>query len=63
MLISLKEYCLKHGKDPATGRQRVARGAFKTAVKMGRDWFIEEDEPWIDYRMGTNSKRWKKDKE
>ncbi len=56
MLITLKEYCLKHNKNHCTARQRAARGSFKTAQKIGRDWFIEEDEPWIDNRADGNSK-------
>ncbi len=46
MLISLKEYSLKNGKHPDTARQRAGRGSFKTAVKIGRDWLIDSDEPW-----------------
>ena len=60
MLITLKEYCARLGKNHATGRQRCDRGAFKTAQKLGRDWFIDENEPWIDHRTDTHSKRWKK---
>ena len=60
MLITLKEYCLRNGKNDKTARQRAARGSFKTAQKIGRDWFIEEDEQWIDNRTDTHSKRWKK---
>ena len=63
MLITLKEYCLRHNKNHCTARQRCGRGAFKTAQKIGRDWFIEEDEPWIDNRTDTHSKRWKKNTE
>ena len=51
MLISLKEYAQRHGKEPATARQRAGRGAFKTAVKIGRDWLIDEDEEWTDARI------------
>lgn len=50
-LITLKEYATRVGIDPATARQRAARGAYKTAVKLGRDWFIEENEPHIDNRF------------
>lgn len=50
MLITLKEWAIKHGITPDTARQRANRGAFKTAVKKGRDWFIEEDEELIDHR-------------
>jgi len=49
-LISLSEYAAKHGKDPATARQKALRGGFQTARKIGRDWVIEEDEPYSDLR-------------
>ncbi len=51
MLITLKEYAQRHGKNPATARQRAGRGAFKTAVKIGRDWFIDDSEVWEDNRL------------
>lgn len=49
-LISLAEYAAKHGKDPATVRQKALRGGFCTARKIGRNWVIEEDEPYTDLR-------------
>ena len=51
MLIPLKEYAIQNGRDPATARQRAGRGAFKTAVKIGRDWLIDDSEQWIDSRI------------
>ena len=51
MLIALSDYARKYGKDPATARQRALRGAFKTAVKIGRDWLIDDAEPWVDARL------------
>ena len=50
-LITLKEYALRLGKDPVVARNKAGRGGFKTARKIGRDWFIEEDEPYIDGRV------------
>lgn len=58
-LITLKEWAIAHSIDPSTARQRANRGAFETAVKMGRDWMIDENEELIDHRKGTLSKRWK----
>lgn len=49
--ITLKEYALRLGKNPVVARQRAIRGAFSTAYKFGRDWTIDEDEPWIDRRI------------
>lgn len=53
MLISLVEYAQKHGKDPATARQMALRGGFRTARKIGRNWVIEDSEPWPDRRVKT----------
>ena len=50
-LITLREYMEKHGKtNQRLLRAKAARGGFKTAVKMGRDWLIDEDEPLNDLR-------------
>ena len=35
--------------DPLTLLRKS--GSFKTAQKMGRDWFVDEDEPWPDRRV------------
>lgn len=50
-LISLAEYAKKHGKIPDTIRQMALRGKFQTAHKIGRNWVIDEDEPYIDRRV------------
>ena len=50
-LISLKEYAERHGRNPATFRQKALRGGFQTAQKIGRDWMIDEDEPYVDKRI------------
>lgn len=49
--IPLTEYAKQHGIDPITARHRAARKAYKTTVKIGRDWFIDSDEPHIDNRI------------
>lgn len=51
MIISLKEYAVKHNKNPAIVRQMALRGSFDTARKLGRDWVIDEDEPYPDRRI------------
>ena len=53
MLISLVEYAERHGKNPANARQMAARGSFQTAWKIGRNWVIEDTEPWPDRRVKT----------
>ncbi len=50
-LITLVEYARRHGKEPIAARHKAQRGGFSTAVKLGRDWFIDEDETWEDRRI------------
>jgi len=50
-LIGLTEYAKLHGITGDTARQRAARGVFKTARKIGRNWVIEKNEPYIDNRF------------
>lgn len=50
MLITLVEYAEKNGISIVTARQRAQRGAYKTAVKEGRDWMIDDEEVHIDHR-------------
>lgn len=52
-IITLKEYAQRHGKHIDIVRQKVLRGGFRTAKKLGRDWFIDEDEPYVDGRITT----------
>ena len=50
MLISLVEYANNLGKDPCNARRMAAAGRFATARKIGRNWVIEDSEPWPDRR-------------
>ena len=65
-LISLNEYAKRHGREASTVRQKALRGGFKTATKIGRDWLIDENEPYVDGRIknkqyiGARSKNNKK---
>lgn len=49
-LISLAEYAEMHGVKQDTVRQKVLRGYLK-AEKIGRNWVIDRDTPYIDNRM------------
>ena len=49
-LISLKAYADKVGLAPVTVRKRILRGMTK-GIKIGRDWFVDEDEELIDHRI------------
>lgn len=55
MLISLVEYAERNGKAPANARQMAARGSFQTARKIGRNWVIEDNEPWPDRRVKSGA--------
>lgn len=48
--ISLASYARQHGRTPASARQMAARGGFRTARKEGRDWLIDDREPYPDRR-------------
>ena len=50
-MIPLAEYARRQGRRPDSARHMAQRGGFKTAQKMGRDWFVEEEEPWPDRRV------------
>ena len=51
MLISLAEYAKKHNKTDSAARRMALRGGFQTAQKIGRDWVINQNEPWPDRRI------------
>ena len=51
MLITLTEYAARHGKDTSSARQMALRGGFETARKIGRNWVIDDAEPWPDRRI------------
>lgn len=62
-MISLAEYAKKHGKAHTSVRQMAARGGFKTAQKIARNWIIDENEPYPDARIKTGKYiDWWKDK-
>ena len=52
-MITLKEYAERLGKNPVVVRQKAIRGGFKTAIKFGRDWIIDENEVYVDNRIRT----------
>ena len=53
MLISLAEYAERRGKCQESARKMAQRGGFQTARKIGRNWVIEDSEPWPDRRVKT----------
>ena len=46
MLISLKDYALKHGRSSDTVRRLAEQGKLLTAKKTGRNWAVEDSEPY-----------------
>lgn len=52
-LIPLPEYAARTGKSPITVRQKCQRGNIPGAVKIGRDWLIPADAPYIDAKIKT----------
>lgn len=48
-LIPLAEYARMHGKEPSSVRRKILRGNLE-AVKMGRNWMIDKNTPYEDYR-------------
>ncbi len=60
-MITLKEYAIRHERDPTVMRHKAQRGGFKTAMKLGRDWIIDENEPLVDNRVKSGKfKDWRK---
>lgn len=56
MLITLKSWAIRHGILPATARQKAGRGGYQTAVRVGRDWMIDEAEPKVNLKPGRKPK-------
>ena len=54
-MIPLKEYAERHGKPLNTVYRRYRYGSFQTAVKRGRDIWIEESEPYTDLRVRSGT--------
>ena len=52
-MIPLIEYAKRMGKDPGNARALARAGRFQTVRKLGRDWFIDENEPWPNNKLKT----------
>lgn len=46
MLISIVEYAKAHGKHPSVVRYLCNKGKLETAQKIGRNWLIDDNEPY-----------------
>lgn len=56
-MITLKEFAERNGKNRANALQKVARGSFPSAVKVGNQWFVDENEVWTDGRVKSGAYR------
>lgn len=54
-LITIKEYAARNGLNHDNVRHKCQRGAYKTAVKLGRDWLISEKEVDRDHRVKSGA--------
>jgi len=54
--ILLTEYADRLGKNRDVVGQMARRGSFHSAVKVGRVWFIDEDEEYPDNRKTQGGK-------
>ncbi|EFV01850.1 hypothetical protein HMP0721_1244 [Pseudoramibacter alactolyticus ATCC 23263] len=60
-LISIAEYAKKHGVSAKTVQIKARKGGYETAQKIGRNWVIDEDEPYTDLRVKSGKyKNWRK---
>lgn len=57
VMIPLKEYAIKNGKNPDNARQMALRGSFKTATKFGSFWVVDSEEPWPDRRRKNSTRK------
>ena len=51
--ILLAEYAKRVNKDTTTVLEKIYRGSLQTAEKIGRQWFIDENEEYPDLRVKT----------
>ena len=56
-MISLAEYARQRGIPLSTAQQRARRGCYATAVKMGRDWLLDEEDEPVDRRITSGKYR------
>ena len=52
-LVSSTEYAKLNGKAPKSVRDLIHRGRLKTAVKIGRNWLVNRNEPYPNRRVKT----------
>ena len=50
-LISLADYARKVGCTASNLNKKARRGMLEGAVKIGRNWCIDEDAEYVDHRV------------
>ena len=55
--ITLAEYARQRGIPLSTAQQRARRGCYVTAVKLGRDWLLDEEDEPVDRRITSGKYR------
>lgn len=53
--IPLSKYAENNNRSSSYIRRKAERGGFNTAVKIGRNWIIDEHEPYLDDRKKKSS--------
>ena len=56
-MIPIAEYAEIHVASRYSAIQKCKRGGFTSAKKMGRNWYIDEDEPYLDLRFPLDPPR------
>lgn len=54
-LVPIAQYAAAHGRAVSSVRQLARTGGFRTARRMGRDWWVAADEPYPDRRRKTTA--------
>lgn len=52
-LISATEYAKKVGRDRSRIIRKLQNGDFASAQRIGNTWALDEDEPYLDNRLGA----------
>lgn len=54
--VSVDQYARLHGISSDTVRQRIHRGSYTSARKIGRSWVLNKDEPHLDHRTSKEQR-------
>ncbi len=54
-LILLKDYAAMHGRSVSAVFDKIQRGNVPAAVKIGRQWFVDDAAPYVDQRIRSGA--------